>query len=180
MKIYTKKGDQGETGLIGGTRVAKYHIRIESYGTLDELNSWMGLINDNSKNQIYIDLIQSIQNQLFIIGSHLASDPDKKGMKLPEISENDIEILEISIDEMDKQLPELTNFVIPGGFAPNSIGHIARCVCRRAERLCVALNEESSINPLFLAYLNRLSDWLFVYSRFLSHENGSKETLWKI
>jgi len=124
-------------------------------------------------------LLQEIQSTLFTLGSHLASDPDKSQMKLPELHKEDVEKLENSIDKFEESLPQLTNFVLPGGLSGNSIAHIARCVCRRAERHVVLLNENSPLDPLFLTYLNRLSDWLFVYSRYLSHKAGATEILWK-
>lgn len=179
MKVYTKRGDEGNTSLIGGTRVPKHHIRIEAYGTIDELNSHMGLIRDQKEFEEHLGLIKVIQNSLFTIGSLLASDPDASRMKLPELTESDILLLEKSIDNMETQLPALTNFVLPGGHPANSMAHVARCVCRRAERNVVHLNEISTVPPLILSYLNRLSDWLFVLSRYASHISGSQEILWE-
>ena len=179
MKIYTKKGDKGLTSLIGGTRVPKYHIRIEAYGTVDELNSWLGLVGDQDSMQSQTELVRNIQNCLFVLGSQLASDPEKSKMKLRQISEQDIQELENSIDEMEKTLAPLTNFVLPGGNQANSMAHIGRCVCRRAERAVVLLNEESPVEPVIIAYLNRLSDWFFVLSRWASAQNGAIEVLWK-
>ena len=158
MKIYTKTGDKGQTSLIGGTRVPKHHIRIESYGTVDELNSHLGLIRDAVKDQHIIDEVLEIQDRLFTIGSILASDPEKSKMKIPELLESDIEFLEKSIDKMNETLPEMRSFVLPGGHVIVSYTHIARCVCRRAERCTNQLAEESVVSALVLKYLNRLSD----------------------
>jgi cob(I)alamin adenosyltransferase len=178
MKVYTKKGDTGETSLIGGVRVKKNTIRIESYGTVDELNSYIGLIRDQeidpkSKN----DLIE-IQDRLFTIGSHLASHPEKSKMKLPEISDKDVENLENWIDNMDQQLEPMKSFVLPGGHQTVSFCHIARCVCRRAERLIVSLSENEEVSPTLIKYINRLSDYLFVLSRKLSNDLNIDETPW--
>lgn len=178
MKIYTKTGDKGETSLIGGSRVEKSHIRIESYGTVDELNSWLGLlgsvlIQDPSHNRLI-----RIQNILFTIGSHLASDPVKSKMVLPEITGDQIKDLEDWMDEMEKDLPALSNFVLPGGHVHNAWAHIARCVCRRAERQVVSLNKLESVNPLIIQYLNRLSDFLFVLARYISKQEQVEEIPW--
>jgi cob(I)alamin adenosyltransferase len=179
MKIYTKKGDGGTTQLIGGTRVPKHSLRIESYGTIDELNSHIGLIRDQSIDQTYITQLLEIQDRLFTLGSLLAADPETNKMKLPEISESDVEHLENCIDEMDSQLPEMKFFVLPGGHQTVSFCHIARCVCRRAERITNNLNEVSPVDPLILKYLNRLSDYLFVLSRKLSLDLAISEHPWK-
>jgi cob(I)alamin adenosyltransferase len=179
MKIYTKKGDTGTTGLIGGTRLPKHHVRIESYGTVDELNSYIGLlrdlINEESKSAVLIE----IQDRLFTIGSHLAADPVKSKMTLPELFENDVTYLENQIDEMDTELPPMKFFVLPGGNVIVSQCHIARCICRRAERLVSHLSETETVEPLISAYMNRLSDYLFVLSRKLAHELNAVETPWK-
>ena len=178
MKIYTKKGDSGSTSLLGGTRVPKHHLRIEAYGTVDELNSYMGVVRDHNVAPEFTAFINQIQNNLFTLGSLLASDPEKNHFKLPELTEQDVEELESSIDKMDQELPELKNFVLPGGHPANSFTHVARCVCRRAERLTVQLSEESSIDPLVIKYLNRLSDWLFAFSRLMTHRTKSEEVAW--
>ncbi len=185
MKIYTKTGDKGTTSLFGGTRVPKHHIRIESYGTVDELNSHLGLIRDQHINQHYKDLIIRIQDRLFTIGSILATDPEKNLLKngkerlnIPKISSEDIELLEQEIDSMNDALPPMTHFVLPGGHQTVSFCHIARCVCRRAERLATALNEISHIDSLSLIYLNRLSDYLFVLARKLSQDLQAIEIKW--
>ncbi len=177
MKIYTKKGDQGETGLFGGKRLPKHHIRIESYGSVDELNSFIGLLADNTQNQETKSTLKSIQNTLFVIGAHLASDPDKD-LKLPDFDEHAVEKLEQAIDEMDSQLPPLKNFILPGGHPVVSYCHIARCVCRRAERNMVALNEVESVDVSLLTFMNRLSDYLFVLARYLGKQLGVADVVW--
>ncbi len=179
MKIYTKKGDEGTTSLIGGTRVSKHHIRIEAYGTVDELNSWIGLLRDQPAYKTQQNLLLDIQDRLFTIGSILAADPEKSKMTLPQLSNNDITRVEETIDEMEKDLPEMKSFVLPGGDTLVSYCHISRCVCRRAERTIVHLNEIQKTDPLILRYINRLSDYLFVLSRWISQECGAIETPWK-
>ena len=178
MKIYTKKGDKGKTSLLGGTRVPKYDLRIEAYGTVDELNAYMGLISDQELALEHIGIIRNIQDRLFRLGSILAADPEKNRFKLPSIEQSDIDILEKSMDVMTKELPELKNFILPGGHMANSLAHVARCICRRAERRVVELNDQSEMDPLILMYLNRLSDWLFVLSRSFSAEAGAAEVIW--
>lgn len=178
MKIYTKKGDEGKTSLIGGTRVFKHNIRIEAYGTVDELNSWIGLLRDNPEYSAQKELLLDIQDRLFTIGSLLAADPGKSRMKLPELSEADVVKIENSIDLMEKELPEMKSFVLPGGHVLVSYCHITRCVCRRAERLIVHLNETEKTAPLILSYMNRLSDYLFVLSRWIALKCGAIETPW--
>lgn len=179
MKIYTKKGDDGTTGLIGGTRLLKHHLRIECYGTVDELNSFIGVLRDHIKDEKQLSDLIRIQEELFTIGSHLAADPVKNKMELPEISADDITYLEQQMDEMDKHLPEMKNFVLPGGHPAVSASHVCRCVCRRAERLCVALKEAEYVNDLIVKYLNRLSDYFFVLARQLTYEFGVKEVPWR-
>ncbi len=179
MKIYTRKGDNGSTQLIGGTRVLKSHIRIDAYGTVDELNSWIGLVAEHLKNATDKKLMKEIQDRLFTMGSLLASDTDVSNMKVPDLLNSDVELLEQSIDNFQAELPELYSFVLPGGNSANAICHIARCVCRRAERMVVLLNESEKIEPLIIIYLNRLSDFLFVLSRKISFEAGSEEVQWK-
>lgn len=180
MKIYTKKGDTGQTGILGGTRLPKHHLRIESYGTIDELNSFIGALRDRPEVSTMHkkDLIK-IQEELFTIGSQLASDPVKNKMELPMIADEDIKYLENRMDSMDNLLPEMRSFVLPGGHPAVSAAHICRCVCRRAERLCVALSESEFVNVLIIQYLNRLSDYFFVLSRQLTHEFGADEIPWK-
>lgn len=178
MKIYTRKGDKGTTSLIGGTRVNKAHIRIEAYGTVDELNSWIGLIADNFKPGKEKKLLRKIQEKLFVIGSHLAADPAKSKMKLPEIRNEDVTMLEQEIDRMNEKLPALTSFILPGGNSWVSFCHIARCVCRRAERKTVLLSTKSKVEPVIITYLNRLSDYLFVLARYAAHQTGTEEIKW--
>jgi cob(I)alamin adenosyltransferase len=179
MKIYTKTGDKGETSLIGGTRVPKHHIRIEAYGTIDELNSHIGLVRDQLKDKKTINLLVQIQNALFTIGSHLASDPQKSKMKLPEIKEEEITVLEKEIDLLNELLPPLKNFILPGGHVAVSVCHVARCVCRRAERCVTHLSETETIHHLITQYLNRLSDYLFMLARKISFDNNVQEFPWR-
>ncbi|WP_026998300.1 cob(I)yrinic acid a,c-diamide adenosyltransferase [Eisenibacter elegans] len=179
MKIYTKTGDSGQTSLIGGTRVSKAHIRIDAYGTVDELNSHIGLLGDQEVNAKRSTLIREIQDRLFTIGSSLAADPDKSALKLPDLREEDIQLLEEQIDEMQAQLPPLRSFILPGGHPAVSVGHIARCVCRRAERAVILLQQEAFVAPLVAQYLNRLSDYLFVLCRQMHQELGVDEIPWK-
>ena len=185
MKIYTKTGDKGTTALFGGTRVPKHHIRIESYGTVDELNSYLGLIRDQDINQNYKDRIIEIQSKLFTIGAILATDPEKALLKngkerlnIEKISAKDIELLEQDMDTMNEALPPMTHFVLPGGHQTVSFCHIARCVCRRAERLATALNDLEPFEANALTYLNRLSDYLFVLARKLSFDLQANEIKW--
>jgi cob(I)alamin adenosyltransferase len=178
MKIYTKTGDKGQTSLIGGTRVPKHHLRIESYGTVDELNSYIGLIRDQQVSEYQQNLLKEIQDRLFTIGSALASDPEKSKMKIPDLHQVDIELLEKEIDTMTAELPELRHFILPGGSNAISFCHLARCVCRRAERICVHLSEDSFVDEKVMVYLNRLSDYLFVLSRKLCFDNQIEENKW--
>ena len=185
MKIYTKTGDKGTTALFGGTRVPKHHIRIDSYGTVDELNSHLGLIRDQEINQLYKDVIIDIQDRLFTVGAILATDPEKAILKsgkerlnIPKISKEDISKLEQEMDSMNASLPQMTHFVLPGGHQTVSFCHIARCVCRRTERLASALNDLEPFLPEALTYLNRLSDYLFVLARKLSYDLQAEEVKW--
>ena len=178
MKIYTKKGDQGSTGLIGGTRVSKGDVRIEAYGTVDELNSYIGLISTMPIDNLYILQLQEIQDRLFTIGSHLAADPEKSKMQLPDLLEVDVEKLENWMDAMDEALAPLTAFILPGGHAIIAHTHVARCICRRAERMAVILDELEGVEALVLTYLNRLSDYLFMLSRKISLDLGMSEHTW--
>lgn len=181
LKIYTKTGDGGKTSLIGGTKVPKNHIRIESYGTVDELNSWIGLCGDHITDEASRIMLKEIQDRLFTIGSSLACDPDKEPlMKIPDLKQEDIKLLELSIDTMNETLPVMKSFILPGGHVAVSNLHIARCVCRRAERICVHMQEEQIfIDPLVIQYLNRLSDYLFVLARYIGHLAGASEIAWK-
>lgn len=180
-KIYTKTGDKGTTSLIGGTKVSKAHIRIETYGTVDELNSWIGLVGDQIKFKQSKKILKEIQDRLFTIGSSLACDPEKEPkMKLPDLKEADIELLEKEIDRMNDKMPPMKSFILPGGHMAVSSAHVARCVCRRCERLCVSLQEQKMfVDPLVIKYLNRLSDYLFVLARFIGRRLKTKEIPWK-
>lgn len=179
VRIYTKTGDDGTTGLIGGSRVKKYDIRLEAYGTVDELNSWIGVIRSTDIDQHAKAVLEKIQQKLFVIGAILATDENAGAFKdtMP-CNEEDALLLEKEMDEMFTVLPKLTNFVLPGGCLPASYCHIARTVCRRAERRIVELAEKTEINPLLVIYINRLSDYLFVLSRKVSHDLNVPETLW--
>ena len=179
FKIYTKTGDKGLTGLIGGTRIPKFDIRIEAYGTVDELNSHIGLIRDQEIDEVSKKTLIEIQDRLFTIGASLASDPEKSKMKIPDLKEEDVVFLEKEIDRMNETLPEMKSFVLPGGHTTVSYCHIARCVCRRAERLTIHLSENSFVADLVIKYLNRLSDYLFVLSRKLSADLNATEVPWK-
>lgn len=181
LKIYTKTGDLGKTSLIGGTKVPKNHIRIETYGTVDELNAYIGLVNDHISNEPVKLTLKEIQDRLFTIGSSLACDPDKEPlMKMPDLKEEDITRLEKEIDAMNEVLAPMKFFVLPGGHVAVSTTHVARCVCRRTERLCVNMQEhELFVDPLVIKYLNRLSDYLFVLSRYIGHLLQVPEIPWK-
>ena len=178
MKIYTKTGDQGETSLIGGTRVPKFHLRIECYGTVDELNSYIGLIQCQEIDTHSKLILKEIQDRLFTIGSSLAADPEKSRMKIPDLHLADITLLEEEMDRMNEVLPELKHFILPGGNTVVSYCHLARCVCRRAERLVVHLATESNVDNQVTVYLNRLSDYLFVLARKLGFDLGADENVW--
>ena len=179
MKIYTKTGDKGSTSLIGGTRVPKHHIRIEAYGTVDELNSFLGLIRDQSIDEHSVKTILEIQDRLFTIGSTLAADPGKSKMKIPDLKVQDVTLLEKEMDCMNEVLPEMRSFILPGGHTTVSFCHIARCVCRRAERKVIELSQSSFVDELVIIYLNRLSDYLFVLSRKLAMDLNATEIPWK-
>ncbi len=180
-KIYTKTGDLGKTSLIGGTKVSKSNIRIETYGTIDELNSYIGLVSDQCNDEHSKNILREIQDRLFTIGSSLACDPDKEQkLKIPDLKENDVEFLEKEIDKMNETLPEMKHFILPGGHVAVSTTHIARCVCRRAERWCVNMQErELFVDPLVIKYVNRLSDYLFVLARYIGHLLHVGEVVWK-
>lgn len=165
MKIYTKTGDQGTTSLFGGRRVSKANLRIDTYGTVDELNSWMGVLRDQEVNASRKDILLTIQDRLFVVGAMLATEPGNTRVKIPLLTEDDVLLLEQHIDGMDSGLPVMRSFVLPGGHPSISFGHVARTVCRRAERLVTALHESEAVDPLVLKYLNRLSDYLFVLTR---------------
>lgn len=180
-KIYTKIGDHGKTSLIGGTKVTKSNIRIESYGTVDELNSFIGLSGDYIKEEATKGVLKEIQDRLFTIGSSLACDPDKDPrMRIPDLKEEDVMLLEKEMDKMNEVLPEMKSFILPGGHVAVSTVHIARCVCRRAERLCVGMQENDDfVEALVIKYLNRLSDYLFVLARYVGHIYNVEEIVWK-
>lgn len=185
MKIYTKTGDKGKTSLFGGTRVPKYNLRIEAYGTVDELNSYVGLIRDQKIDSHSNEILLKIQNELFTLGSMLATPPEKEILKsgkerlnIPKITEASVELLETEIDKMNEILPPMSHFILPGGHTTVSFCHITRCICRRAERITTLLSDESSINPEILVYLNRLSDYLFVLARKLTIDNQAQEIPW--
>jgi cob(I)alamin adenosyltransferase len=178
-KIYTKTGDKGTTALIGGARVPKYDDRIEAYGTVDELNSWIGLIRDQAIDPHAIEVLVEIQDRLFTLESLLAKGPDSENIKLPSIEETDIELLEKEIDKMNEVLPNLSSFILPGGSTVVSYCHLARTVCRRAERLSIKMTEKYPVEGINIKYLNRLSDYLFVLARKLGYDSGATETPWK-
>lgn len=185
MKIYTKTGDKGTTSLFGGTRVPKHHIRIESYGTIDELNSYIGLVRDQDIDDNFKKVLIEIQDRLFTIGSLLATPPEKELLKNGEkrlqnlaVLPTDIALLESEIDAMEEHLPQMTHFVLPGGHTTVSYCHIARCVCRRAERLVIQLHDLEPVEESVLMYLNRLSDYLFVLARKLSYNLKAEEVKW--
>ncbi|MGX1929478.1 cob(I)yrinic acid a,c-diamide adenosyltransferase [Flagellimonas sp. 2504JD4-2] len=179
MKIYTKTGDKGTTALFTGKRVPKHHIRIESYGTIDELNSFLGLVRDQEIDIHSKEVLAHIQNQLFTVGAILATEPSKENrLKIPRISEEDISFLEKEMDQMNEKLPEMTHFILPGGHTTVSYCHIARTVCRRAERMVSYLNENEPLPDNLLSYVNRLSDYLFVLARKLSKDLQAQEVKW--
>jgi cob(I)alamin adenosyltransferase len=180
-KIYTRTGDKGKTVLIGGTKVPKSHIRIESYGTLDELNSFIGLLGDHLNDHKSRHFLKEIQDRLFTIGSSLACDPDKEPkMKIPDLKLSDVTELESQMDQMNEGLSEMKSFILPGGHPAVSLAHVCRCVCRRAERICVNMQvQDLFIEPLVITYLNRLSDYFFVLARHISRQLQVGEMIWK-
>lgn len=180
FKIYTKTGDDGQTSLYGGRRVDKFNIRIDAYGTVDELNAHLGLIRDLTDDTSVQFALKKIQNSLFTIGAMLASDPEKKGLNVPLIEASQVLEMEAKIDEIDAKLPPLTNFILPGGHPIISQTHIARCVCRRAERIIVYLSDMEYVDPIVLQYMNRLSDFLFMLARFFTMELGIDEDKWTV
>lgn len=178
FRIYTKTGDKGDTSLFGGKRLPKSHLRIETYGTVDELNSFIGVVRDSTGDEGIRAMLKDIQDRLFTLGANLASDPEKP-LATPDILDSDIEALEKAIDTMTADLPPLKNFILPGGHTTVSFCHVARCVCRRAERLAVALMHEEPVDEQIIRYLNRLSDYLFVLARQLSQNLGVEEVIWQ-
>lgn len=179
MKIYTKTGDKGTTALFGGKRVSKADLRIDTYGTIDELNSWIGMVRDLEVNQKRKDILVEIQDRLFTVGSILATEPGNTKVKIPSLTEADILFLEKEIDAMDAALPPMRFFVLPGGHTAISHCHVARTVCRRSERLIIALHAQETVPDEVIKYINRLSDYLFVLSRMVAHELNAEETPWK-
>ena len=178
MKIYTKTGDQGITSLLGGVRVPKSHLRIDAYGTIDELNSYIGLLRDQAINSKRVDFLKEIQDRLFTIGADLATSPGKDKVKKPDLCAEDIGILEQEMDLMEAQLPPLTAFILPGGHQSVSFCHLARTVCRRGERIAVELASLEPVSELVIQYLNRLSDYLFVLGRKMAQELQVEEVTW--
>lgn len=179
MKIYTRTGDEGMTSLFGGRRVSKADLRIETYGTVDELNAWIGVIRDQEVNTKRKDVLLAIQDRLFTIGSILAVEPGNTKVTVPALVEEDIAFLEQQIDAMDKLLPPMRSFVLPGGHPSVSFTHVGRTVCRRAERLVIGLSGAESVDPVVIKYLNRLSDYLFVLARLTAEDLGVEESPWK-
>lgn len=178
MKIYTKTGDKGTTALFGGKRVSKADLRIDTYGTIDELNSWIGVLRDQPVNAVRKDFLIQIQDRLFTVGSILATEPGNTKVKIPSLSETDVQALEKEIDAMDASLEPMRFFVLPGGNQSISFGHVARTVCRRAERLTIALDQQETVDGIVIQYLNRLSDYLFMLCRKMTAELGAEETPW--
>ena len=181
MKIYTKTGDTGKTSLIGGTRILKNDPRIEAYGTVDELNSFTGVVYDHIEDAHTKTIIKEIQDRLFTIGSELACDPNKDiKMAIPDLHESDIELLEKEMDRMDAELPVMKNFILPGGSPAVSFSHVARSVCRRAERCCINLLEhDGKVDLIIIKYLNRLSDYFFMLARYIGLKLNAPEIIWK-
>lgn len=179
MKIYTKTGDQGTTALFGGKRVSKGDLRIDAYGTVDELNAWIGVLRDQEVNETRRAFLTSVQNSLFTMGSMLATEPGNVKVKVPQLTPEDTSLLEQAIDGMDAELPALRSFILPGGHPSVSFGHVARTVCRRAERLVAALHHSEPVDDEVMRYLNRLSDYLFMLARKMSQELEAEEIPWK-
>lgn len=178
FRIYTKTGDRGQTVLFGGRRVPKSHLRVDAYGTVDELNSFIGLLRDAVRDEPVRELLAQVQNRLFTLGAHLASDPAKHP-PTPDLLPEDVQLLESAIDAMHAELPPLKNFILPGGHPTVSTCHVCRTVCRRAERLVVALHRKAPVDEIALQYLNRLSDYFFVLARKLGQDLGVEEVVWK-
>lgn len=177
-KIYTKGGDKGETSLLGGTRVPKSHERVEAYGNLDELNSFIGLLRDQEIREHYRDVLIRVQENLFVAEALVARDPGKETAGLPTLSEDAISMLESEIDAMNEELPPLKNFILPGGHPVVSLCHVARTVCRRAERSLIRLDQVSPVEEIIIRLLNRLSDYLFVLARKTGQDSGANEISW--
>jgi len=178
MKIYSKKGDRGKTSLIGGKIVDKHNLSVDAYGTVDELNSFIGLLKDYVEDKKIKEVLHNIQLKLFSVGSILASGGDNNFSEKVSIKKKDTEDIESYIDNINNQLPELKNFIIPGGHKISSYCHVCRSICRRAERRISELNNLYKINPYILSYVNRLSDFFFVLSRHIKHSDNIEETCW--
>ncbi|MFP4691679.1 MAG: cob(I)yrinic acid a,c-diamide adenosyltransferase [Bacteroidales bacterium] len=178
-KIYTKTGDRGETSLLGGRRVPKYHLKIEAYGTADELNSFIGLLLDQEMNESYKPILLNIQEKVFVAESILACDQGCRSEELPDITEKDVRFLEKEIDAMNQYLPDLKHFILPGGDPAVSYAHVCRCVCRRTERIVIQLSEQEAVNEMVLQFFNRLSDYFFVLARKIAHDAGIGDIEWK-
>jgi cob(I)alamin adenosyltransferase len=178
-KIYTKTGDKGETSLLGGKRVPKYHLRIEAYGTIDELNSFVGLLRDHDIAPHYKEVLFEIQDRLFTAESLIAADQGSEDFNLPALNESDITLLEREIDQMNEALPPLTNFILPGGHPAVSLAHVCRTICRRAERIIIHLAADNPVDELIVRYFNRLSDYFFVLARKLALDQGIPDQVWK-
>jgi cob(I)alamin adenosyltransferase len=178
MKIYTKTGDQGTTSLFGGKRISKADLRIDAYGTVDELNAWIAVLRDQESNSGRKEILLAIQDRLFTMGAMLATEPGNTKVKIPILADGDVQVLESAIDEMETYLPPLRSFILPGGHVSVSFCHVARTVCRRAERIVIALHQTEPADLLVIKYLNRLSDYLFVLSRKMAQELNAVESPW--
>jgi cob(I)alamin adenosyltransferase len=177
-KIYTKTGDKGKTGLIGGKRVSKGELRIEAYGTVDELNAWIGLLRDTTEQEERKVFLKDVQDKLFTIGAEMASETKLADEPIHNLTEEDVDVIENKIDEMNLHLKDLRHFILPGGHVLVSYTHLARTVCRRAERCAIRLHDEEGLNFLIIKYLNRLSDYFFVLGRQVAKELGVEEVKW--
>lgn len=178
-KIYTKTGDKGHTALLGGRRVPKYHLKIEAYGTIDELNAFVGLLRDQAIDPQYKKVLLEIQDRLFVAESLIARDQGGEQIALPQLADQDVTLLEQQIDQMNQALPELKHFILPGGHPAVSYAHVARCVCRRAERIIINLSQDYLVEELIIRYFNRLSDYFFVLARKIALDLGVPEDPWK-
>ncbi len=178
-KIYTKTGDQGETSLLGGRRVPKYHLKIEAYGTADELNAFIGVLRDQDISSHHKQVLLKIQEQVFTAESLLARDEGSENFELPQLNESDIALLEQEIDTMSHYLPPLSNFILPGGHQAISYAHVCRVICRRAERIIIKLDEESPVDEFIIRYFNRLSDYFFMLARRIAFDLNIADTPWK-
>ncbi len=180
MKIYTRTGDSGDTALFGGQRVPKDHIRVEAYGTVDELNAWLGMVRTCELPVVARQWLEAVQHDLFYLGADLATPSDASSARVVRIEPGAAEALERAIDQMEQDLEPLRQFILPGGAGPAAMLHVARTVCRRAERSCVALQHVETVNPAAIVYLNRLSDFLFVLARWINRQTGESEIRWQV